>query len=126
MQVDWKLTRGKFRPRLLDYAKEHSDAVVQSASTEAFRLAKSSNGDDGKSAIAELAKLKARSIPGSRLKHGLACHARLTVDFRQGYTFKCCARLTSDWQQHARLLHRASDQPQRPRWWPPTALSCHS
>ena len=58
--MDWKLTRGKFRPRLLDYAKQHSEDVVQATSTEAFRLAESSDGDDGKSAIAELAKLKAR------------------------------------------------------------------
>ena len=72
VQVDWKLTRGKFRPRLLDYAKEHSDAVVQSASTEAFRLAQSSNGDDGKAAIAQLAKLKARSTSSGRLSLGPA------------------------------------------------------
>ncbi len=88
MQVDWKLTRGKFRPRLLDYAKEHSDAVVQAASTEAFRQAQSSDGDDGKSAIAELAKLKARSFLDSQLSHRRVYQERLTVAFRQGYTFK--------------------------------------
>ena len=77
MQVDWKLTRGKFRPRLLDYAKEHSDAVVQAASTEAFRLAHSSDADDGKSAIAELAKLKARSLPGSPSAIGMSVTSAL-------------------------------------------------
>ena len=63
MQVDWKLTRGKFRPRLLDYAKQHSDDVVQAASREAFALA-TSDDDDAAAPIAALAKLKVRSGRG--------------------------------------------------------------
>ena len=58
-QVDWKLTRGKFRPRLLDYAKQHSGDVVQAASRDAFALA-ASGDDDAAAPIAALAKLKVR------------------------------------------------------------------
>ncbi len=36
-------------------------------------------------------------FPGSWLSHRRVCYEHLTVDFRQGYTFKCCARLTSEW-----------------------------
>jgi hypothetical protein len=68
VQVDWKLTRGKFRPRLLDYARQHSDDVVQAASRDAFALADSS--DDAAAPIAALAKLKVRfrlrSIPSTK------------------------------------------------------------
>ncbi len=37
-QVDWKLTRGKTRPKLLDYAKQADGAAVEAATTEAFKL----------------------------------------------------------------------------------------
>ena len=34
--VDWKLTRGKFRPRLLDFAKSHSKDTVVAATSKAI------------------------------------------------------------------------------------------
>lgn len=36
--VQWKLTRGTWRPRLLDFAKAHSDETVLSTSGRAFQL----------------------------------------------------------------------------------------
>ncbi len=36
--VDWKLTRGKWRPKLLDYAKQQEDGVVKEASMAAFEV----------------------------------------------------------------------------------------
>lgn len=39
LQVDWKLTRGKWRPKLLDYAKQHTERVVKDTSGAAFKLA---------------------------------------------------------------------------------------
>lgn len=39
VQVDWKLTRGSWRPKLLDYAKEHSEKSVSETSMAAFKLA---------------------------------------------------------------------------------------
>ena len=37
-QVDWKLTRGKWRPKLLDYAKCHSETTVRAATSAAFDI----------------------------------------------------------------------------------------
>lgn len=56
-QVEWKLTRGKWRPRLLDYAKAHSNEAVVAVSSSAFR-----HIDDGDVAagFAALTKLKVR------------------------------------------------------------------
>ncbi|KAK9811619.1 hypothetical protein WJX72_007087 [[Myrmecia] bisecta] len=34
--MDWKLTRGKWRPRLLDFVKAHSADIVQQTTQEAF------------------------------------------------------------------------------------------
>lgn len=57
-QVDWKLKRGKFRPRLLDFAKQHSDATVETASADAFQRAASGLVEDASAAMAPLTKLK--------------------------------------------------------------------
>jgi len=53
--VEWKLTRGKWRPRLLDFAKELSDDAVKDASTDAFKSAAAGNST---AAFAALTKLK--------------------------------------------------------------------
>jgi hypothetical protein len=37
--VQWKLTRGKWRPRLLKFAEEQDDSVVRAASQTAFKQA---------------------------------------------------------------------------------------
>lgn len=53
--VEWKLTRGKWRPRLLDYAKAHNDSTVVAATTTSFR-----HLDEGDitAALSDLTKLK--------------------------------------------------------------------
>ena len=38
-QVDWKLSRGKFRPRLTQFAAAHSESVVEDASRQAYAAA---------------------------------------------------------------------------------------
>jgi hypothetical protein len=62
-QVDWKLTRGKWRPKLLDYAKSHSAGVVKDATVKAFNLVPSSPAtspapEKVKEAIQVLSELK--------------------------------------------------------------------
>ena len=39
--MDWKLTRGQWRPKLLEMVKKHSDEVVVSTTRRAFAAAKS-------------------------------------------------------------------------------------
>lgn len=58
-QVEWKLKRGKWRPRLLEYAKAHSDEIVRSASSEAFQAAAAGDAQHVLAALAPLTKLKA-------------------------------------------------------------------
>ena len=59
-QVDWKLTRGKWRPKLLDYAKAHSEATVKAATTAAFETMSSTQSAqaDLKAAMGSLTELK--------------------------------------------------------------------
>ena len=47
--MDWKLQRGKWRPRLLDFAKQADPAAVEGASRAAFQAlgGSSSSGDSG-------------------------------------------------------------------------------
>ncbi|XP_059279475.1 uncharacterized protein LOC132033506 [Lycium ferocissimum] len=51
--MQWKLTRGKWRPRLLDFVSSLDDSVVRSASEKAFQSL-----PDIKKAITELTVLK--------------------------------------------------------------------
>eukprot|EP00123_Amoebidium_parasiticum_P004550 comp15836_c0_seq1/m.13156 comp15836_c0_seq1/g.13156 ORF comp15836_c0_seq1/g.13156 comp15836_c0_seq1/m.13156 type:complete len:259 (-) comp15836_c0_seq1:311-1087(-) len=53
--MQWKLMRGKFRPRLQDMVQSNGDALVKETSKKAFSLAPA----DPKKAIDELCKLKA-------------------------------------------------------------------
>ena len=125
--MDWKLTRGKFRPRLLDYAKEHSEEVVQAASTKAFQLALSSDGDDGKAAIAELAKLKASGAEpsGSCIEH--KCWQRPRLDRTQArHPASCRPTAGQNPCDDQAMLHRALARLQPPRCWPLIAPTCHS
>ena len=46
--VDWKLSRGKFRPGLMKYARALDDDTIVRASKEAFALAHSKDGRKGK------------------------------------------------------------------------------
>ncbi|KAM7266432.1 hypothetical protein ACFE04_004329 [Oxalis oulophora] len=52
--MQWKLTRGKFRPRLLDFVKSLDDSLVKSASEKAFQ----SLPDNLSKAVSELTVLK--------------------------------------------------------------------
>ncbi len=59
LQVDWKLTRGKWRPKLLDYAKAHSEDAVRDATSTAFESMREAEGSElglkeGMSALTEL------------------------------------------------------------------------
>lgn len=53
--VEWKLTRGKWRPRLLDFAKAHNESTVVAATTTSFR--RLDEGDIA-AALSNLTKLK--------------------------------------------------------------------
>ena len=59
-QVDWKLTRGKWRPKLLDYAKSHSETTVRAATSAAFDIISSTQSAqaDLKAAMGSLTELK--------------------------------------------------------------------
>ena len=59
-QVDWKLTRGKWRPKLLDYAKAHSEATVKAATIAAYEIMSSTQSvqADLKAATGSLTELK--------------------------------------------------------------------
>ena len=65
LQVDWKLTRGKWRPKLLDYAKAHSEATIVEATSAAFKSMSSANdgNEDLKAAMSALTELKVNSLP---------------------------------------------------------------
>ncbi|CAK0784462.1 hypothetical protein CVIRNUC_007666 [Coccomyxa viridis] len=58
--VDWKLTRGKWRPKLLDYAKSHSETTVRAATSAAFDIISSTQSAqaDLKAAMGSLTELK--------------------------------------------------------------------
>jgi hypothetical protein len=45
--VDWKLTRGKFRPKLLDYAKQADEAAVKAVTTDGLALLMAASGGGG-------------------------------------------------------------------------------
>lgn len=67
-QVDWKLTRGKWRPRLLDFAKSHSDSTVKDVTLRAFNLVPPAvdvipSQTKVKEAIEALSQLKVASFP---------------------------------------------------------------
>lgn len=60
--VDWKLTRGKWRPRLLDYAKQASPIVVEDTTGQALQALRGAGGLPSQSHIRKaldiLTKLK--------------------------------------------------------------------
>eukprot|EP00238_Polyblepharides_amylifera_P010435 CAMPEP_0196595164 /NCGR_PEP_ID=MMETSP1081-20130531/80362_1 /TAXON_ID=36882 /ORGANISM="Pyramimonas amylifera, Strain CCMP720" /LENGTH=234 /DNA_ID=CAMNT_0041919657 /DNA_START=93 /DNA_END=797 /DNA_ORIENTATION=+ len=58
--MDWKLTRGKFRPRLLDFVKALSPEVVRETSERALRASQGDATGEGrvKAAVAALTELK--------------------------------------------------------------------
>ncbi|KAI7837728.1 hypothetical protein COHA_008450 [Chlorella ohadii] len=61
--VDWKLKRGKWRPRLLDFAKQADPAAVEAASRAAFAALAGSGGSAGSGG-------KASSKAGGKVKAG--------------------------------------------------------
>lgn len=63
MQVDWKLLRGKWRPKLLDYAKSADSDAVTAATKSAFAVLGSYQEQEptlqnAEQALKELIKLK--------------------------------------------------------------------
>ncbi|CAL5229628.1 g12992 [Coccomyxa viridis] len=58
--VEWKLTRGKWRPKLLDYAKAHSEDTVREATASAFKslIDAPTNSENLKEAMSALTALK--------------------------------------------------------------------
>lgn len=65
MQVDWKLTRGKWRPKLLDYAKDASEQSVLDATKNAFaslKTAATPSLQHIEEALQELTSLKVRLL----------------------------------------------------------------
>ena len=97
-QVDWKLTRGKWRPRLLDYAEQQAEGVVETASKLAFAALKE-QGSDGVKVCG-----KARMQQGQH-----SCNV-LAVLIRALYR-----RVTQSYQQHSILL-RWEELPHAAAW----------
>ncbi len=65
LQIDYKLKRGQWRPRLLNYAKEQTAAAVSKASQRAFAEVASEPGgstDKVAAAMTALTALKACSL----------------------------------------------------------------
>lgn len=65
LQVEWKLARGTWRPRLLDFAKQQDAGNVRAASERALSHLRASSAADVqgavvslKAALAELTTLK--------------------------------------------------------------------
>eukprot|EP00803_Ostreobium_quekettii_P002260 evm.model.scf_410.5 EVM.evm.TU.scf_410.5 scf_410:42674-43833(+) len=58
--VEWKLKRGRFRPRLLGYARGQGEGDVRSASAEAYGMLATGAGGEGalRRALARLCELK--------------------------------------------------------------------
>ena len=63
LQVEWKLTRGKWRPNLLDYAKDAMEQAVVDATQKAYASLKTAAPPDMhqvEEALKELTTLKVR------------------------------------------------------------------
>ena len=98
LQVDWKLTRGTWRPRLLDYAREHSDDTGRAATTEAFQLVREYD-DEGAAAINCIARLKVCACAAgfvwaapspSAVKQFQSC-----IDFEDNAAATACSRAST-------------------------------
>lgn len=72
-QVDWKLLRGKWRPRLLDFAKQADPAAVEAASRAAFQALGSGGGGSGSAGSGQEGGSRAAAEPSeANIKHALA------------------------------------------------------
>lgn len=73
--VEWKLTRGKFRPTLLKFAASNQLDLVKSVSSTAFRIlsADKISTTEVKSAITEISKLKGVGPATASLILSLGC-----------------------------------------------------
>ena len=67
MQIEWKLKRGTWRPRLLDFAKAVPNDVIQGASQQAYAIAQQAKDSDGdeyantcRAALEPLLKIKVK------------------------------------------------------------------
>lgn len=102
-QVEWKLTRGKWRPRLLDFAREHSEATVKDASTVAFQRAVAGDTAAG---FAALTKLKVHTHTPCRPQSGCLSPIRSNMFGSGGEQSSRCDCATC--RPHARCVQSSS------------------
>lgn len=71
--MDWKLQRGKWRPRLLDFAKQADPQQVEAASRAAFEaLGGADSGGKAGASGAEGSSSRAAEPPEAAIKQALA------------------------------------------------------
>lgn len=49
--MDWKLSRGKFRPRLIQYSESNEEALVKSATEKGIKLAQAGKIEEAIEAV---------------------------------------------------------------------------
>ena len=119
LQIDYKLKRGQWRPRLLNYAKEQTAAAVSEASQRAFAEVAQAGGSTEKmtAAMTILTALKACS-----LNHFPS--AQITVQEQHWHAVPCFAR--SARCADRRCAHRALVQPLQAWSCQRGRQTCHS
>ena len=75
-KIEWKLKRGSWRPKLLNYAKAVPDEEIQNASRSAFSVLREMGQKDAEdftkqveAALEPLVKIKVPVLPSSHLLH---------------------------------------------------------
>ncbi|XP_053551200.1 uncharacterized protein LOC128642454 [Bombina bombina] len=118
--MEWKLMRGKFRPRLQQLVSSHSEGVVESCTAKAFQLL-----PDVSAAITELCQLKgigpatASAVLAAGAPDMTAFMADEAVESVPGltpvqYTLKHYLRYLQELRKKAGILNKASDD----KWTP--------
>lgn len=114
--VEWKLARGKWRPKLLDYAKQQEDAVVKDVTEVAFKILSGGSIDtlaSIKGAISQLTQLKGVGPATASAALAAVCpHAPFMSDEalealtgKRDYTLPAYMRLVEDLQQKCMELN---------------------
>jgi len=73
IQVEWKLTRGKWRPNLLKYAKDASEEAVVAATKKAFACLGTAASPDMAHVEEALKELTTLKVPQHVLASALRC-----------------------------------------------------
>ncbi|GAX75059.1 hypothetical protein CEUSTIGMA_g2503.t1 [Chlamydomonas eustigma] len=119
--VEWKLARGKWRPRLLDYAKQQEEAVLKDVTELAF---KSLLGDGVTSiaaireAVSQLTQLKGVGPATASAAVATVCHhapfmsdeALEAVMSKREYTLPAYMRLVEALQQKSKELNAVASK----------------